>query len=381
MDIKLFTCPISYKIFNEPVLASDGHFYEKMMIEKWFETSNKSPVTGMIISNSLVVSYGFNELLSNFLLANPSELNNRFSINKIIPEKYKNIYSEENYKKYCHDDKIYARMINFNIFKNKEFINSEFIKKIIDCVDDLYFYDKKNQRSIFSYILSNSNFENIKYLLNKNIVNLEFIEPDDYGYKPIHYICQFGNIESFNYIIKKNVDVYSKTKYDDNIFNIVCYNKLSLDLKNYVYKYLKKNTDFFDVRTNNLKNIYNVITHCDCLIVEEMLRKIKSINIDLFYEVGYQILMCVCSNPDIILKKSMKKILNLLLDRIDINLSDNLNRKLYQIAIIHKNFYVAKFLINNKNFDKKTMEETDENKFPYGFDKNMLLSFLVNYIV
>lgn len=103
-QIKLFTCPISLKIFKEPVLAYDGHFYEKHMINKWFVNSSKSPTLGTNLNNkNLLVSYTFNLLLENFLTQYPEQISNQFSLKKIIPDEY--IYSDENYNKYCYDDK------------------------------------------------------------------------------------------------------------------------------------------------------------------------------------------------------------------------------------------------------------------------------------
>ena len=34
-----FKCPISHEIMIEPVIAADGHNYEKENIELWFQTS------------------------------------------------------------------------------------------------------------------------------------------------------------------------------------------------------------------------------------------------------------------------------------------------------------------------------------------------------
>jgi len=45
-----FTCPISLQIFNDPVLASDGHHYEKILLEEWIRGKRTSPMTGTILS-------------------------------------------------------------------------------------------------------------------------------------------------------------------------------------------------------------------------------------------------------------------------------------------------------------------------------------------
>ena len=40
-----FKCPITEKIMSEPVIASDGHTYERYVIEKWNRTNQTSPKT------------------------------------------------------------------------------------------------------------------------------------------------------------------------------------------------------------------------------------------------------------------------------------------------------------------------------------------------
>ncbi len=42
---KNLICPITHKIFQDPVLASDGHVYEREAIVKWIETNGTSPIT------------------------------------------------------------------------------------------------------------------------------------------------------------------------------------------------------------------------------------------------------------------------------------------------------------------------------------------------
>ena len=41
-----FICPISHELMEDPVLASDGHAYERRVIERWFEKRLTSPKTG-----------------------------------------------------------------------------------------------------------------------------------------------------------------------------------------------------------------------------------------------------------------------------------------------------------------------------------------------
>lgn len=41
-----FICPITFELFRDPVVASDGHTYEKGAIDKWLRTNTTSPRTG-----------------------------------------------------------------------------------------------------------------------------------------------------------------------------------------------------------------------------------------------------------------------------------------------------------------------------------------------
>ena len=39
-------CPLTYEVFHDPVVASDGQTYERAAIERWLSTSTMSPLTG-----------------------------------------------------------------------------------------------------------------------------------------------------------------------------------------------------------------------------------------------------------------------------------------------------------------------------------------------
>jgi hypothetical protein len=42
---KNLICPITHKIFQDPVLAGDGHVYERAAIVKWIQANGTSPIT------------------------------------------------------------------------------------------------------------------------------------------------------------------------------------------------------------------------------------------------------------------------------------------------------------------------------------------------
>ena len=41
-----FLCPITFEIMQDPVVAADGHSYERSAITKWMQTKDNSPRTG-----------------------------------------------------------------------------------------------------------------------------------------------------------------------------------------------------------------------------------------------------------------------------------------------------------------------------------------------
>ena len=41
-------CPITHEIMNDPVIAADGHTYERRAIERWLSQKNYSPIGLMI---------------------------------------------------------------------------------------------------------------------------------------------------------------------------------------------------------------------------------------------------------------------------------------------------------------------------------------------
>ena len=68
-----FLCPISKEIMKDPVIASDGHTYERANIEAYLKQHNKSPVTGVGMDHSFVFpNHSVKKLIEKFLSENKS---------------------------------------------------------------------------------------------------------------------------------------------------------------------------------------------------------------------------------------------------------------------------------------------------------------------
>lgn len=45
IDLDTLTCPITLQVFRDPVVAKDGHVYERSAIVRWIEIHGTSPLT------------------------------------------------------------------------------------------------------------------------------------------------------------------------------------------------------------------------------------------------------------------------------------------------------------------------------------------------
>ena len=49
-----FICPITTEIMSDPVMAADGHAYERTAIERWLATKSTSPMTGEALEHTFL---------------------------------------------------------------------------------------------------------------------------------------------------------------------------------------------------------------------------------------------------------------------------------------------------------------------------------------
>lgn len=55
IDIQGFKCPISMAIMNDPVIAADGHSYERIEIERWLQSNDTSPITNLRLAHKILI--------------------------------------------------------------------------------------------------------------------------------------------------------------------------------------------------------------------------------------------------------------------------------------------------------------------------------------
>ena len=62
-----FLCPITYELLREPVVALDGHTYEKSAIEKWLKSNHTSPRSGEIMEDSIISNTNLKKLIQDMI--------------------------------------------------------------------------------------------------------------------------------------------------------------------------------------------------------------------------------------------------------------------------------------------------------------------------
>jgi tetratricopeptide (TPR) repeat protein len=73
---KYFICPITHEIMKDPVIASDGHTYERSAIKKWRRNNEASPITRAFIENTFVTNFSMRLALYDlgYPLIDPNQL-------------------------------------------------------------------------------------------------------------------------------------------------------------------------------------------------------------------------------------------------------------------------------------------------------------------
>lgn len=87
-----FICPITYELMREPVVASDGHTYEKSAIEKWLKTSRVSPRNGETIQAFTIPNFNVRKMIQDIINEGGSafyvtDMNNKDRLFDVLPEK------------------------------------------------------------------------------------------------------------------------------------------------------------------------------------------------------------------------------------------------------------------------------------------------------
>jgi len=78
-------CPITTAFIDNPVIAKDGHTYERAHIEQWFRSKLTSPMTNLAISKSLITNQNIKASIDEYVLERARELQRQEQNPGILP--------------------------------------------------------------------------------------------------------------------------------------------------------------------------------------------------------------------------------------------------------------------------------------------------------
>lgn len=282
-----FICPISQQIFYDPVVASDGHTYERFELKKWQKNNNTSPLTRETLMQNTYENLLIKRLVNEYLNENPNEKikqyipTSAYHLNKdeiIFAIKHNHFDELLLYDNYDLKDMTFHEIGKICIFVTllKNCKDTEILKYVINNAIDLECENNNKWRPIH-FICKFSIPGMIKYIIDKNVC-LEC--EDEFKWRPIHFICRYSTSEMIKYIIDKNVNLECEDNDKKRPIHFICLKspfelieyviskKVNLNAKIGIYpgKYsehgcidlIKVNKKLTDTQKNKLIKIINV---------------------------------------------------------------------------------------------------------------------------
>lgn len=273
MNIK---CPITTRIFNKPVGASDGFFYEKQAIERWQVGHKSSPLTREKLCPILYKCSDLKNYIEDYLNKNPQKRIKQY-IPLISVDYIDNIGIIHRYIKSDQIEKL-LKYTNYKLQlmdmgglfnKCNDFI---ILKYVIDNAIDLECEDKYKRRPIH-HACDNNHLKMVKYLIEKN-VDLEC--KNDIKDRPIHIACENNYLDIFKCLVDQGVDLECK---NEDRLRPLCFAIHNENVE--MVKYLvDKNINLEYEDTVNMRPIHYACYSNNIDIVKCLIEK----NVDLEYE-------------------------------------------------------------------------------------------------
>jgi ankyrin repeat protein len=293
-EIRDYICPITQMVFRDPVLAPDGHFYERLALTRWLKNSNKSPLTGLVIDKIMISCVLFNNMLKDYLIAHPDKLSDQFveqSVEEFNAEVFCRLFKSNNI------DELITYMSLYNTFSLQasnymaELLKNLQIVKIL--IDKNVNIIGKTNKKLIHWICQYSIPEIIRYIIDKG-VDLEC--QDNGGWRPIHFICRYSTPDMIKYIIDKGVDLACQTNDGWRPIHFICRYSTPEMIK-YI---IDKGVDLDCSQDNGWKPIHFICRHSTPEIIKYIID--KGVELECRNNDGWRPihLICTYSTPEMI---------------------------------------------------------------------------------
>jgi len=276
-NLSNYTCPITRQLFWNPVIAEDGHVYEKSAIDEWFKKNKISPITREKIGTSLNPILLLKNIIDDLVKLDPKLSSNRFtallnakSYEKVIQEfilekKFDKLKDYENY-----NEKIFMRrcgiekhtylsyLLTYCDFDTLKYIFTNYTK-----------YNNQIKGFYGSHIIAMYGSEKLILYLLKKTTLLQTNKLTKFGYTIVHIFCERSFNKAIKYALSKNYLLMLSHNVKVKPFTLLCKNK------NYeMINYLIENKNNFSID----KHIFQFL---DCDILAKVLKYISMGDSDL----------------------------------------------------------------------------------------------------
>lgn len=204
-----FICPISWKYYFSPVVASDGHVYEETEIKRNFRYNHKSPLTRETLDGNFKKIPLINQLIDEIMEIFP-DIKERSYIESTDYEENKDIIFTLLKDKNIEGAKRFKNFILEDTF-NDNYNYTTLINLVLDIGDNkLLDYVLENCKSlsenntIIFDLIRNSRDKTVFDKLKK--IGMRFDVKYD-AYTPIQYACMYSTPTVIKYLIDNGADI------------------------------------------------------------------------------------------------------------------------------------------------------------------------------
>jgi hypothetical protein len=237
IEQKDIICPLSKKIFKNPVTVTDGFIYEKNMITEWFLSNDTSPMTKEKTENIMIKNNMILNKVNNFLEKHPEQIINQYEYTITSFDQLKTIKPFD-----------FSRVSPNCVLDIFKFLTISDVDDIFSNIDDI---EKilRSHNKIIHYICKYSKSDIVTHTLNYYCEhNFDITHSNMSGCKPIHFICENGNKDNIKQIIdiylSKNFDIECNASDEWIPINLICEHSDSETIKYIIDVYKEKKLYF-----------------------------------------------------------------------------------------------------------------------------------------